>query len=324
VSLLVGVDVGGTKTQIKVVRATAGADDPVLADEILPSTGWSAVPAGGAGDWLVERIRSVVSGALAASPDEGVAGASAAVLPDSAIAHLAVGAHGCENQQHCDDLAGELCSQLGVDCTVVNDAQLLVPAAGLTAGIGLVAGTGSIAVGRRAANGAALSAGGWGWVLGDDGSASALVREAAKALMRRADVGAEPDVLERHLTESFGVTDLVELSLIMSWDGGVETWGQHARAVFAAASAGSPVASGVIADGARELARLVAALVDRGAVGTDIVAAGGVVTAQESLRRALETALAELAPGMRLRLLNRPPVDGAVFLARAALADQGR
>ena len=64
---------------------------------------------------------------------------------------------------------------------VVNDAELMVPAAGYFGGIGVVSGTGSIAV-ARTAEGHMLAAGGWGWILGDEGSAPALVREAAKAI----------------------------------------------------------------------------------------------------------------------------------------------
>ncbi len=54
-----------------------------------------------------------------------------------------------------------------------------VPAAGYADGIGVVSGTGSIAV-ARTAEGRMLAAGGWGWILGDEGSAPALVREAAQ------------------------------------------------------------------------------------------------------------------------------------------------
>ncbi|SDC58917.1 BadF-type ATPase [Sanguibacter gelidistatuariae] len=304
-SFYVGVDVGGTKTHIKVV-----VGEHVLTDHVGPSTGWDAVPAPQAADWLTRHIRSAV---LRAVND-------AALIPD----HVVVGAHGCETQQQCTDLERALRERLETDCTVVNDAHLLVPAAGLSSGIGLVAGTGAIAVGHRADDGSAISAGGWGWVLGDDGSASALVREGARALLRLADAGAPSDVLERHLLESFAAPDLVTLAHAMSWDGGVETWGAHAHAIFAAAEEGSAAAAGVIVDGARSLATLVAALVARGAAGADVVVAGGVVTAQPRLRNALFDALAQQAPGLRLHILERPPVDGALALARAGTHRSGR
>ncbi|EFG65466.1 BadF/BadG/BcrA/BcrD ATPase [Streptomyces sp. SPB074] len=107
---------------------------------------------------------------------DGAAGGSPG--PDGgSLARLAVGAHACETPAMCAELSGHLGALFGIPVTVVNDAELLVPAAGFTTGIGLVAGTGSIAVGRHAETGAYVKAGGWGWVLGDEGSGSALVRE---------------------------------------------------------------------------------------------------------------------------------------------------
>ena len=211
---------------------------------------------------------------------------------------------------------------LGLPCTVVNDAELLVPAAGLDAGIGLIAGTGSVAVGRQTTTGAYLSAGGWGWVLGDEGSASALVREAARALMVRADAGAARDNLEPRLCASFGVSDLVELAARMSWDGGVERWGEHAPVVFQAADAGSAVARSVVSAGGAALAELVGGLVYRGAAGSTVVVAGGVLTVQRRLREAFAQALARRAPGFGVVVLTEAPVAGAVVLARRAVAKE--
>ncbi|MET4225408.1 BadF/BadG/BcrA/BcrD ATPase family protein [Oerskovia enterophila] len=301
-SVVVGVDVGGTKTHVRVARG-----EERLVDLVVPSTGWSAQPSGAAARWIAERVRAAL-------------GRCRPSLTVADVAHLTVGAHGCETPRQCVTLAEEVRLLLDVSCTVVNDAQLLVPAAGLDEGIGLVAGTGSIAVGRHRETGAYLSAGGWGWVLGDDGSASALVREAARALFVRADVGATRDPLEPRLLASFGAENLVDLASIMSWRGGVETWGQHAPVVFRALEAGSQVSRAVVTAGGGALAELVGNLVYRGAVGTTVVVAGGVVTQQQALRNALADALERRAPQTALRMLDEDPVEGAVFLARRSVA----
>ena len=65
---------------------------------------------------------------------------------------------------------------------VLNDAELLPAALGLNHQIGLVAGTGSVAVSRSPKTGM-LVAGGWGWVIGDEGSAAGLIREAGRAVL---------------------------------------------------------------------------------------------------------------------------------------------
>jgi N-acetylglucosamine kinase-like BadF-type ATPase len=70
---------------------------------------------------------------------------------------------------------------------LVNDGDLVL-AAGTPEGFGLavIGGTGSIAVGRNR-DGRTARAGGWGPLLGDEGSAYALVLDALRLVARRAD-----------------------------------------------------------------------------------------------------------------------------------------
>ncbi|WP_104088623.1 N-acetylglucosamine kinase [Arthrobacter sp. GMC3] len=297
---VLGIDVGGTKTQLRVEAAGA-----IILDHTFPSHGWSTHAPGEAARWLHVKIADVVR-------ELGHA---------AALAQVAVGAQGCESERQAKELSAELTSLAGLPCLVVNDAELVVPAAGLQSGIGMIAGTGSVVVGRHAQTGAGLSAGGWGWVLGDEGSASALVRDAARAVLTAADRGLAPDLLAPALLDAFGVSDLGQLAMVMSWDGGVETWAPHAPLVFEAAASGSALASGVITAGGSALARLVDNLVARGASGEMVVAAGGVITSQETLQAAVRSELAHLQPRFELVILDQPPVVGAVKLARDARQD---
>ncbi len=281
--VVAGVDVGGSKTHIRVVSTVDG----VLSDTVVPSDGWSAVPADTAAAWLYELIRDV---------------------PLSA---LAVGAHGCETPADCEALRRHLFDRVNVPVTVVNDAQLLLPAAGLAQGIAVVAGTGSIALHD---NGTITRAGGWGWVLGDDGSASAIVREAAKAVLAQADRGEPPSELAVNLMASVGVTGVLDLAQAMSWGSAPEQWGSHARAVFASSSAD---AREVIAAGAASLVDLVAVLAGRGLPVTDVVFAGGLVTQVPSYWQAVRSAFTARFPAARVQLLTVPPVEGAIRLATA-------
>jgi glucosamine kinase len=63
---------------------------------------------------------------------------------------------------------------------VVDDVSLVLPAAGLTDGIAVISGTGSIAVG--AWQGRTALVGGWGYLLGDEGSGYWIVRSAIREL----------------------------------------------------------------------------------------------------------------------------------------------
>ncbi|MER6083881.1 BadF/BadG/BcrA/BcrD ATPase family protein, partial [Streptomyces sp. NPDC001833] len=154
---MVGIDVGGTKTQL---RALAGRDR--VADHVRPSSGWRPHDATAAAHWLTALVHD-------------------ALPPGTRPAALAVGGHACETPRQCSGIAAALRDLLDVPVRVVGDAELLVPAAGLDKGVGLVAGTGSVAVGRLA-DGSPVQVGGWGAVLGDEGGAAGLVREAARAV----------------------------------------------------------------------------------------------------------------------------------------------
>ena len=289
--LIVGLDVGGTKAA---VRATTADGRPVT-DVVVSSAEWDAEPADAAADWLVDVLgRALPAGAT--------------------IGALAIGAQGLDRPEVAHELEEALRrrGQERVEC--VNDAALLVPAAGLLDGIGLISGTGAIGVGADAA-GVALVTGGWGWVIGDEAGAAGLVREAAKAALLAHDDGEPDDGLLGALLADFDVADAERLARAVNDEPTMGNWGPHAPAVFRAADAGSALAVAVIDAGAAHLVRLVDQLRRRGAVGRVVVAAGGVITAQPRLAEAVRALLAQRHPELDLVVLDDQPVAGAWFLA---------
>ncbi|MER6352462.1 BadF/BadG/BcrA/BcrD ATPase family protein [Streptomyces sp. NPDC001634] len=291
--LVVGVDVGGTKTHL---RALAGPE--TVADHVRPSSGWRPHDPAAAAAWLTTLVHDA--------------------LPHGARPlALAMGGHACETPRQCEEIRAALQDRLQVPVLVVGDAELLVPAAGLEKGVGLVAGTGSVAVGRLS-DGSPVQVGGWGAVLGDEGGSAGLVREAARAAWAAHDRGEAPDELALRLIAAFGVSEVPALGAALESATHVSAeWGRHAPVVFAAAEAGSPIAHEVIADGGRALAALVARLATRGVAVDDVVVAGSTVLAQPELYEAFTSSLAEAVPGARPQPLRVPPVEGAVALARS-------
>lgn len=289
--LIVGMDVGGTKAA---VHATT-PDGVLVVDVVVSSAEWDAEPADAAAAWLADvLLRALPTG--------------------STIGALAVGAQGLDNPEVAHDLERALALQGYARVRGVNDAALLVPAAGLDAGIGLIAGTGAIGVGVDA-SGTAIASGGWGWVIGDEAGGSGLVREATKAALLAHDDGEPDDGLLGALLDAFGVADAERLARAVNDDPTMANWAPHAPAVFRAADRGSALAAEVIRAGAAHLVRLVDQLRRRGAVGDAVVAAGGVITAQSRLADAVRDLLAERHPDLRFVLLDQPPVAGAWFLA---------
>ncbi|MEU2583856.1 BadF/BadG/BcrA/BcrD ATPase family protein [Streptomyces avermitilis] len=291
--LVVGIDVGGTKTRL---RACAGTRP--VADHVRASSGWRPHDPAAAADWLTALVRE-------------------ALPPGARPSAVAVGGHACETPRQCAEIRAALRARLEVPCLVVGDAELLVPAAGLDKGVGLVAGTGSVAVGRFA-DGSSVQVGGWGAVLGDEGGSAGLVREAARASWAAHDRGDAPDALALKLLDALGVSEVPALGAALESATDVSAdWGRHAPVVFAAAAEGSLIARQVIADGGRSLASLVVRLVERGITVDDVVVAGSTVLAQPALYTAFTSSLAEAVPTARPRPLQVQPVEGAVALARS-------
>jgi N-acetylglucosamine kinase-like BadF-type ATPase len=293
--VVVGIDVGGTKLAI---RAETLAGERV-ADARFSAAAWEAVPADTAAALLTERLAQCLPG-------------------EARVAALGVGAQGCNSPAVVADLERALGS-LGIRAAVVNDGALLIPAAGLDQGIGIVAGTGSVGIAADAA-GNTLSAGGWGWVLGDEGGAAAIVREATRAALAAHDEGRPDDGLLDALEQAFGVATAERLARAVNDEPTPENWAPRSPAVFAAADGGSALATAVIDAAADHLATLVSRLVARGAVGGTVVAAGSVIVRQPRLAEAFRARLAPRHPGLTLRLLDEEPVAGAVALARRLLA----
>ena len=292
--VVAGLDVGGTKVAVRV----ESLDGRRLVDNELPAEDWSASPVDAAAAWLKTRLRRILPRA-------------------SELVAVGIGAQGCDTQQHCTELAAAL-GAIGVRAVVVNDAALLVPAAGLTSGIGVVAGTGAIGVGRDA-RGDTLFAGGWGWVIGDEAGSAGIVRLATIAALTAHDEGRPDDGLLAALRHAFRVDGPEALARAVNDEPTTDNWGPRAPAVFDAADAGSALAVGVIDAAAEHLSTLVDRLVARGAVGSDVVAAGSVIIGQPRLAKAFEARIALAHPGLKITFLTEPPVVGAVVLARREL-----
>ncbi len=288
--VLIGIDVGGTKTHLRAVRNTE-----LLADQVCSSEGWQPSDFRAAAAFLAGLVRDAV--------------------PEQDIAAVVVGAHGCDSARDCVGVRSELARRLpSVACLVCNDAELLVPAMGLASGVGLVAGTGSIAAGRSRA-GEPVYVGGWGWLFGDEGSAPGLLREAARACFAARDRGEPPDLLAELLLRAYDVREVTDLPEAMAAEGGAREWGRRVALVFDAMAAGSDLAGRVIEDAAGALAELVVRLSKRDVPVDDVVVAGGVILNQPSLFDTFTARLKLLVPHARPHRLDVAPVLGALRLA---------
>ncbi|MPY54302.1 N-acetylglucosamine kinase [Streptomyces acidicola] len=198
--LVVGLDVGGTRT--RAVLAAAGDGRPLgegvagpgnaltvpvpqLTEHLAEAVG-RAVPEGARG--RVVAVAGGFAGATGASPDEpgrlNALAALTATLGELGIATETVGIH--------SDIEAAFASAPGA------------PADGLA----LVAGTGAVAA-RIAERRCAATVDGDGWLLGDDGSGFWIGRSAVRAALRMADGRGRPTALAATVGRALGLPDEV-------------------------------------------------------------------------------------------------------------------
>jgi N-acetylglucosamine kinase-like BadF-type ATPase len=205
---------------------------------------------------------------------------------------------------------------------VVTDAELLL-AAGTPDGWGLavVAGTGSIAWGKGR-DGREERAGGWGYLLGDEGSGYAVALTALRAVVRAADGVGPPTRLTAALLGQLQLADVRALVPAL-YGGAVDRAGIAALAAVVVELAGSDtVATGIVEEQARLLARTAAAAVRKlGPEGEPVplALAGGLLVGASAYRERFLAALREEGVTAGPVALVREPAEGAVRLAEEAL-----
>jgi glucosamine kinase len=296
VSRLLGLDIGGSTTRARLV-----IDEQIAAEATAQS---ASVTAAGP-----DRAATALTDLLGQLPD--VAGSLDAVC---------AGAAGVLTARDTRDLLQARLAPLTISgrVVVVDDASLILPAAGLTEGIAVISGTGSIAVGSW--QGRHEWAGGWGYLLGDEGSGYWIVRSAIRALLARRSDGLPAGSLGACLLEATGSSDLDALRAAFYRRPQPQYWAPYAPVVL---DCPDPEAARLTEEAALALADLALSLAGRLAAADDIevVLAGGLISHQ-GLQAATVAAVTAALPASRVRPLTNPPVAGAIRLAAAAASGE--
>lgn len=217
------------------------------------------------------------------------------------------------------ELLREVFRRLGVRhrVAIVHDAWIaLVAGSPSRTGIVLVAGTGSIAFGVDPA-GKTARAGGWGYLLGDEGSAYWLGHAAVRLGVRAADGRGPQTLLFERISERLSISNPRDLVEWFYRQEQVRTRiAELAAVVEEAACEGDEAAQDLLDQGARHLTRAARA-VDRQLQFPEaypLVLSGGAFRACPSLVRRIAARLDDL-PNARVLQLQEEPAQGAVALA---------
>jgi glucosamine kinase len=205
---------------------------------------------------------------------------------------------------------------------VVNDVVgAWATAASARPGVGVISGTGSNVLGVGP-DGRAWRAGGWGHVLGDEGSGYWLAVQSIKAALADREGSGPETALSAALINFFEVQSVEALAAIVY----SKPLSKGEIAAFAietarVAHAGDIVARGLYARAAGELARQIAAVVEQTNLVDDfpIGLIGSAFKAGELFVAPLAGAIREFAPQAQVAVVEMAPVGGCVLLAALAV-----
>jgi N-acetylglucosamine kinase-like BadF-type ATPase len=187
-------------------------------------------------------------------------------------------------------------------------------------GVALISGTGSVCLGR-ARDGRTARVGGWGPLLGDEGSGYDIAMRALRLATQAVDGRAEAPALVKAVLQHWS---LAEASLLIHYVHAPERTAAElaglATVVLGLAARNDPAARSVVDEAARDLARHVDAIVRSLRLQKPAVAMGGALLGGQVRAAVLAAVKSELGP---VKYVSDPS-QGALVLARRLLNEHRR
>ncbi|AFY50825.1 putative N-acetylglucosamine kinase [Nostoc sp. PCC 7524] len=206
---------------------------------------------------------------------------------------------------------------------ICNDALIaLVGGVGHSVGIVVAVGTGSIVFGRNW-QGETKRVGGWGYILGDEGSAYQIAVRGMQAALKAYDGREKNTNLIEDFKQHLGlasIEDLIEVIYRRSW--GVKQIAALAPIVDLAAASGDGVANNIINDAVRELVKATSTVVQEIFTpdsSVEIVTTGSVWRARCKVHERFTASMMKIFPQVKVTFPQHEPAYGAGLLALQSL-----
>ncbi|MEG4816974.1 BadF/BadG/BcrA/BcrD ATPase family protein [Microcoleus sp. K5-D4] len=203
------------------------------------------------------------------------------------------------------------------DCAIA-----LAGGTGHPVGIAVISGTGSIVFGQNR-HGKTKRVGGWGYILGDEGSGYNIALQGLQAALKFYDGREDFTVLAEKFQNHLGLNNLEELVEVVYGRGwGVKEIAALAPIVEGAAAEGDRVADCIINNAVAELTystKIAISALFNQTEEFEIVIVGGVWGGEANCRGRFEAAISEIAPKAKVISPRYEPAFGAGLLALNAL-----
>jgi len=180
-------------------------------------------------------------------------------------------------------------------------------------GVAVIMGTGSVVYAKQGDE--LYRMGGYGFLLGDEGSGFSIGRDVIHAALRYDDGSGEETLLYKYVKEKCGSEAVFE-SIDGFYRGGKREIAQYAPLAFRAYSKGDRLATDILTKNIGELAALIqsAAKKVQGS-STRVVICGGLVSESETIVDILSGALSNDSHKYHIEVCKKPMVWGALRLA---------
>jgi len=303
----IGIDGGGTKTR----SVMAAADGTLLCDTITQGSnlnhyGW-------------ERFRQIMT--------ELFSSLRGMLPPDASVGAIYCGLAGVDRPKVWQNVYELILEQWpGAMVGLGHDAMpALMCASGKLEGVVLIGGTGAFAFGINEA-GKQGRVGGWGYLLGDEGSGYDIGRRALQSVMRCYDYRGPDTLLVKKVLGKYNIPSLDELiPIVYHKDFTRNTIAEVARLVFEAFDEGDEISRQLLTQAADELYGLVDVLLKRLRFSEGqritVVLTGGLFHEGSPLTGMIRGRLRDRAEVIKIA---HPPVVGSVLLAQQLSGDDGK
>lgn len=182
------------------------------------------------------------------------------------------------------------------------------------AGVVVIAGTGSVVIGKTD-RGEIVTIGGWGRVLGDEGSGYDIGREALKVLTHHLDHRAEAGKLWNALTLKYPLSSREDI-IAAVYQEGIDI-AALARVVVDSAADNDITSQKILQHAANQLAEQIRVVVLRMGIlrKVGLVFCGGLIDHETVYANVLHMKILKILPQVEIRSAMHSPAHGAVFMA---------
>ncbi len=298
---VIGVDGGGTKTEFALLDYSGN----VISQARGESTNYQVIGGKKLKQELLKGFDTVMNNSN---------------VPAGKIEHVFLGLAGAGRESDRKEIITLFDdTEFNKKITVDSDAMVaLAGAFGTGAGIIIISGTGAICFGKNN-EGKIVRSGGWGYLLGDEGSGYFIGREAIIAALKDLDGRGEKTLLRQRLEKHFNLTSIDQI-IPHIYQNRIDrvAIAELAPIVFDQAKQGDMIAEEIIRNASKELGVLAKAVAQQLNFESDeikVALIGSIFRQKEMLINEISKELYEISWNVEISDPMLPPQYGAALLA---------